>query len=571
MAKQDDDGMGELDRLELIHLMGLMKGDMPPNALEKIEKALFGITFQEAVERGYRPKYAIKDDDGNLVTVRSFDENIPTSGMRPISRDEARLQHVPQQLKAAAIQSLRDAKDQPHLPYQLYRDFARSPQSISELPGEVGSALAGMLAWIERCSTAWLCPGCGKVIALHCTPQGMDENQFVRALILTADSVKLTCFACQDRRFIFLKSSALLSGLPLEHFIPSELKKPEPTVSAETESVPEKTETFLESILRTQYGQLHDTQPLSLDWSKDTVRHTAEQWKRLPRGKSGPSLPPEYLESFEGGHRQSLTPDKNVLYRIHDSVMLMVTDRYPQFKEIPVAIAKDPMLRGRLFYNAQGDAAIVFSMGYFSELYTFNKITNRALHNPAIDSLDEVWSLLRILLGYISHFVGKQTVQLLSLQQDHDLPYEDTDEFWQIHFITNAQQQFVLLHEFGHAAQLLRHEAGTKHKATEWESDLARDTDADAWAAQYIAEKGDDFYIPWMQLRSIFWLFEYYNVIEAFEEKKRGHEFTARPRFDRICEIIDPGHTLVSQQYIKDVRWTFDYFLANLNTLVDER
>jgi hypothetical protein len=571
VAKQDDNSTSDFDRLELIHLMGLMKGDIPPDALEKIEKELFGITFQQAFERGYTPKYAVEDDGGNLVTVHSFGENIPTPGLRPISRDEAQLQHIPQQLKTAAIQSLRDAQDQPHLPYQLYCNFARSPESISELPGEVGSALAGMLPWIERCSTAWLCPGCGKVISLHCTPEGMDENEFVRALILTAGSVNLTCPMCQDGRFIFLKSSALLSGLPLEHFIPSELNKPKPTVSNKTESVPKKSETFLESLLRTQYGQLHDTQPLSLDWSKDTVKHTAEQWQRLPKGESGPSPPAEYWESFKerGSHRQSLTPDKNVLYRIHDSVMLMVMDCYPQFKEIPVAIAKDPMLRGRLFYNAQGDMAIIFSMGYFSELYTFNKITHRALHNPTIDSLDTIWSLLLILLGYISHFIGKQTAQLKSLRQDDDLPYKDTDEFWRIHLITNAQQQFVLLHEFGHAAQLLRHEVA-RHQVVEWESDLARDIDADAWAAHYIAEKGDDFYIPWMQLRSIFWLFEYYNMIEVFEGKKRGHEFTARPRFDKIYEIIDPRHTLLSLEYIKDVRWTFDYFLANLDTLFDE-
>ena len=353
-------------------------------------------------------------------------------------------------------------------------------------------------------------------------------------------------------------------------------QKSEPAKSVPKTSVPGESAAFLERILRTHYGQMSDTEPFvfKLTATEENVQDLAERWRKIPTGSAG--IPPSTFKHVDRAGRPrgiqemlngglSLTPGKNVLGKIHNSVMLMVANHDPRFERIPIAIAKDMRLRGRLFYNIDGDMAIVLSMGYFWELYVLNKITHRAFHEEPTDSLDVTWSLLRILLSHLSHFVGKQTARLESLHRPDDSLYRDKDEFLRIHFIANAQQQFVLLHEFGHVAQLLARMPDSKHEMFEWEDDLSRDMDADVWAARHIAESGERFYIPWMQLRSIFWLFEYYHIVEKLEED--GFELTARPRFDAICEVVDPKRTLLAPTYIRDVRWTIDHFLENSETL----
>jgi hypothetical protein len=314
-------------------------------------------------------------------------------------------------------------------------------------------------------------------------------------------------------------------------------------------------------VLRTFYGQTTDPEPGRLRFSDEMMEFALEQYNKMPGRPKGAKKytldSPEVKEWF--GKGLALTPGKNVLGRIHQEALALAPERFPYLAAIPVGLGKDPRLRGRLFYNARGDMAIVLSIGYYYHLYQFNEITFRALQEAGSGGQEAMAEWLYLLFSQLSHFVGRQTVPLEPFPEKSGILSRDQTEMHLAGLVSNVQQLFVLLHEFGHAVQLSGHASASETRPEEWQSDLARDLDADAWAATCFAERGMQFYTPSMQMRGLFRLFEYYHLIERLENSLEPG--TARVRFDRIRECIDPHQASLNPQLLVALRQTFDHFL----------
>lgn len=140
---------------------------------------------------------------------------------RKITYDQAKdlIQHLPENLRISAQESLRKAKDQPHYPYKLFRKVSKSPNYFKKLPENVQEDLVSILKSIESASIVSLCCNCGAVIALHKVPENEDELKFSAALSFMAFSEGLNCPSCKKIKISFSRSSALLSGLPLRRII----------------------------------------------------------------------------------------------------------------------------------------------------------------------------------------------------------------------------------------------------------------------------------------------------------------------------------------------------------------
>ena len=334
----------------------------------------------------------------------------------------------------------------------------------------------------------------------------------------------------------------------------------EPSPPAETDP---DLDPFLQIMLRTFYGQTTDSEPGRLQVSDELLEFALEQYNKMPgrpRGAKKYKLDsPEVKEWF--GKGLALTPGKNVLGRIHQEALALTPHGFPYLAAIPVGLGKDPRLRGRLFYNGRGDMAIVLSIGYYYHLYEFNEITFRAIEEGGSGGQEAMAEWLYLLFSQLSHFVGRQTVPLEPFPEKSGILSRDRTEMDLTKLVSNVQQLFVLLHEFGHAVQLRGHGSASGGQPKEWQSDLARDLDADAWAADRFAESGMKFYAPSMQMRGLFWLFEYYHLIERLENSLEPG--TARMRFDRIRDCIDPQRTSLNPQLLIVLRQTFDNLLEN--------
>jgi hypothetical protein len=345
----------------------------------------------------------------------------------------------------------------------------------------------------------------------------------------------------------------------------TELLGEETAIPAPIESDPEL-DPFLQMVLSTFYGQKTDPNPGRLQVSDEIMEFAIEQYNKMPgksrRFKKFTLDSPEVKEWF--GKGLAMTPGKNVLGRIHKEALALAPQRFSYLSAIPVGLGKDPRLRGRLFYNADGDMAIVLSIGYYYHLYQFNEITFRALQEAGSLGLDAMEEWLYLLISQLSHYIGGQTIPLEPFPSKSGILSRNQTEMDLARLMSNVQQLFVLLHEFGHAVQLRGHGSARGARPEEWHSDLTRDLDADAWAAACFAEGGMRFYAPSMQMRGLFWLFEYYHLIERLENNLETG--TARLRFDRIQECIDPHHSHLNPQLRVILQKTFDNYLEEYMT-----
>jgi hypothetical protein len=320
-------------------------------------------------------------------------------------------------------------------------------------------------------------------------------------------------------------------------------------------------DSFMEMVLRTFYGQQTDPELDRFKVSDELLAYALEQYNQMPGRPKGAIKykldSPEVKEWF--GEGLALTPGKNVLGRIHQEALAMMQDRFSYLAAIPVGLGKDPRLRGRLFYNGRGEMAIVLSLGYYYHLYQINEVTFRAIQEGGSGGREAMAEWMYLLFSQLSHYAGSQTAPFQPFPKKSGILSSDKSEFDLAHFVSNVQQLFVLLHEFGHAAQLREHGYSNGMRLTEWQSDLERDLQADLWAATRFTEQGLEFYPLTMQMRGLFWLFEYYHLIEIMEGDAVPE--TARRRFDRIRNCIDPQHAGLNPQLLVSLRDIFDHFL----------
>jgi hypothetical protein len=332
--------------------------------------------------------------------------------------------------------------------------------------------------------------------------------------------------------------------------------------SAPSEDSGSDIDPFMRMVLCTFYGQTTDPEPDRLKVSNELLEHALKLYNQMPGRPEGAKQytldSPEVRELF--GQGLALTPGKNVLGRIHHEAFTMMETRFHHFQTIPVGLGKDPHLRGRLFCSACGDMAIVLSLGYFYHLYQFNEITFRAIQEAGEKGPEAMAEWMYLLFSHLSHYIGRQTTPWKHFPKQGGVLSRDQNELIFTQLVTNAQQLFVLLHEFGHVVQLTEHGLAGRMRLLEWENNLERDLDADAWAAARLAKHSTEYYRPSVQMQGLFWLFEYYHVIETLERKEESR--TARRRFDQIRYLIDPQQASLPHQSLVTLRATFDHFLA---------
>lgn len=261
--------------------------------------------------------------------------------------------------------------------------------------------------------------------------------------------------------------------------------------------------------------------------------------------------------------RSSLRPvykgqNSNVLGRVHDSVMLMCKDDHPEFMDYAVCLAKYSDFFGRLYSDNDGGFAIILSIGIFIDLYAVNEIYNLVQYNSELLIHKRIEYLIEMFC-IISHFFGEKTLK----KSNYDHHYKDKNDLMKITFITNSQQQFIMLHEYGHIATSYNRKRG---KSTDIYCDnytIDNEFIADEWAANKIKKYGEQFYIPWMQLRSLLWLFEFMYFVDLIERGKNANESLLRKRYDRIKNIIDCDGNILHNDVIYDTRETMDDIISN--------
>lgn len=73
-----------------------------------------------------------------------------------------------------------------------------------------------------------------------------------------------------------------------------------------------------------------------------------------------------YRPVYEGNNR-------NVLGRIHNSVMLMCENDYPEFRAYAVSLAREESIFGKIYFDPNGGRAIILGFELFNSLYTINQ------------------------------------------------------------------------------------------------------------------------------------------------------------------------------------------------------
>jgi hypothetical protein len=241
----------------------------------------------------------------------------------------------------------------------------------------------------------------------------------------------------------------------------------------------------------------------------------------------------------------------NVLGRIHESVMLMCENDHPEFSAYAVCMARvvrdEPMV-SQVHSAPDGGRVILLSFDLFNTLYTINQLYYMAgTSNSA--SRERIPEYLTNMFCIYSQSFGQRTLT-------PSLPFvepRDKCDLEVSHYLANCQQQFVLLHEFGHIA------ASNGQK----EPSLSDEFVADEWAAKKIRTHRNRFYDAFVQMRSILWLFELMHFSEVIEKKRSGDALTARRRFDSLRPVADPKREVLPDKEVLEVRMIVDGMAVN--------
>jgi len=115
----------------------------------------------------------------------------------------------------------------------------------------------------------------------------------------------------------------------------------------------------------------------------------------------------------------------------------------------------------------------------------------------------------------------------------------------------------VLLHELGHIVDWLGRDKQAINSNTIEKYSVNSEYDADIWATRIVVKKGNRYYLPQLQFRSIFWLFEYWHYILHLKREVLQLSPSPRDRWDRIASEIN-GYVDLTSLYIKETRALVD-------------
>jgi hypothetical protein len=252
----------------------------------------------------------------------------------------------------------------------------------------------------------------------------------------------------------------------------------------------------------------------------------------------------------------------NTLGRIHDSVMLMCEKDHPEFRAYAVCLANAKLtsawpLFGKLFSEPGGGKAIILNLQLFGTLYVINQLYYVAASDKSID-LERKGECLTNMFCLFSQDFGYRTFR----PSRQFIEPRNREELEISHYLTNCQQQFVLLHEFGHIA-ISHQERATHPEATKVKPSLDDEMAADEWAARKLSEHRNRFYDLFVQLRSILWLFDLMHFVEVMEQGGKADQSVARKRFDSIRATADPQGEVFPSKEIYEIRQIVDLMILH--------
>jgi hypothetical protein len=292
-----------------------------------------------------------------------------------------------------------------------------------------------------------------------------------------------------------------------------------------------------ESLLRDVLANVYHQDDQQMSFGEHTLGRMLPQLSRLD-----PEMASNRVQSMLSAMSLRPVHPGNTLGRIHDSVMIMCQDDHPEFRAYAVCLAKASGFLGRLYTNSLDGVAVVLSLTMFEALYAINRLYMVADSESDVPTDQRIGSFVQ-LCQIISHSFGHRTLS----PSKYSPHYPNKEELQKTHFVANCQQQFVLLHEFGHLA--ISSPLATEQEGADCEGrPLEVEFKADEWAATKIRAFSGEFYIPWLQLRSLLWLFEFMHFVEVIELHKLAANSHARQRFDRLRYIIDGSGQILPRE-----------------------
>ncbi len=328
------------------------------------------------------------------------------------------------------------------------------------------------------------------------------------------------------------------------------------TIGHSCSELPDRSERLLKKILAEQYNQ--DDEAIKYGY------YSLE--KAYTKSKASHSLGMDQEEflafSRKGIKVRGVYDGKsgNTLGRIHDSVMLMCEKDHPEFRAYAVCLANAKLasgesLFGKLFSEPGGGKAIILNLQLFGTLYVINQLYYVAANDKSIDLgreyLTNMFCLFSQDFGYQTF---RPSLQFIEPRNRQELEIS--------HYLGNCQQQFVLLHEFGHIA-ISHQEQATHSEAYEHKPSVDDEMAADEWAARKLLEHRNRFYDLFVQLRSILWLFDLMHFVEVMEHGKKANQLVARKRFDSIRTAADPQGEVFPLKEIYEVRQIVDLMILH--------
>lgn len=338
-----------------------------------------------------------------------------------------------------------------------------------------------------------------------------------------------------------------------------------------------RNEKFLDELLRTKYSHQSCERSDVFNISESTIDFTSKKWAEVVTewGKT-PGLPilnPNELERFREKCSLSLRADTSgaklsILRIISQIVKDILADDHPEFCNVAIAMAKSPGMTASVHLGDQAEMAVVIEIGLFSKLIRLNHLLSLIFDTDIFIRPDEEtdWTIDDIVINIIATL----TEQPINLERARIIPrlnYRTQSEFLRSNFITDAQIVFAILHELGHleywrrSPQLVNHsEKDAIEMATSIESW------ADAWAMDLIFKRGKEYFIPLIQYRSIFWLFEYWHLMAEGLHYSNMMYFRPRERWDHIESMIRrrKKHMDLEKLRIDEIRTIFSIMLNEM-------
>jgi len=426
---------------------------------------------------------------------------------------------------------------------------------------------------IENNTVVSVCWDCDSVISFfHDLKLG---KLIAPELAIVQQSEKVPCPYCGSLRIANYDPKVLTTGekvCPLDmNDYDDELEAPADAHQAVDSQQISPNEQYLDKLLRTEYDIQPDKQSdvfniseYTLDRISNKFAREVSDWGETP---GLPTLDPNALESFRKQLSLSLRADapggkSSVLGHIWYMVKDILADDYPEFCDVAVGMAVSRGISASMHLGDSGEMAVIVEMGLFFKLPRLNHLLSLIFDTDMLLRHDKGpdWTIDDIVTNIIAELTDKPIDQVKG-RRIPELNYHSQEEFLRSRFITDAQIVFAILHELGHLAdwktspQLAHHNIKDPSQRAS-----AIEAWADAWAMDLIFKRGKEFLIPWVRYRAIFWLFEYWHLMDVVLLHSNTIHFNSRCRWDLIESMIRRRnkHEGLGQLYIYELRTIFD-------------